>query len=53
MPTFFLLGRTTHCPIHTLHLGPSWLFEGVAELHAWGISILYCNPANQNERPTP
>lgn len=46
MLTFFLLGRTTQCPVNTLHIGHfQWLGQFI-EVHAWGISILYCNPAN-------
>lgn len=47
MPTFFLLGRTTQCAVHTLHVGIGY-YE--AELHAWGVSMLFCTPANQNEK---
>lgn len=48
MPTFFLCGPLTLLPIHTLYLGPSWLFATSAkiELHGWGCSILFCTPAN-------
>lgn len=46
MPTFFLLGRTTRCPIHTIHIGRAW---GTVEIHAWGCSMLFCTPANNNE----
>lgn len=46
MPTFFLLGRNTQCPIHTLHFSNRYFLKCYVEMHAFGISILFCNPAN-------